>query len=145
MVFRNLLVIQMNTAKVKMNKSGYLASILLDISKTLMYEFQYDDKKPKYQDKSNLCYLGKYSFVIYIKTENVFKDIAGDVEGRFVTPNYEDDRLLQKVIKKNVNGLIKDTLDLRNNNLYCWIRKETYSYLKDDDSCNKKLNCAKIA
>lgn len=40
---------------------------------------------------------------------------------------------------------MKDKLDLRNNNTYCWIRKETYSYLKDDGSCDKNLNCTKIA
>ena len=38
---------------------------------------------PKYQDKANLCYMGTGSFIVYTKTDDVFKDIANDVEKRF--------------------------------------------------------------
>ena len=62
---RNLLVIQMNTVKEKINKPVYLAPTLLDVSKTLMYEFQDNDIKPKYQDMSNLCYMGKWSLNLH--------------------------------------------------------------------------------
>ena len=59
-----------------MNKSIYLGKSILDISKTLMYEFWYDYIKPKYQDKAKLCYMDIGSFVIYNKTEDFYKDIA---------------------------------------------------------------------
>ena len=45
---------------------------ILDISKTLMYEFWYDYIKPKYQDKAKLCYADTDSFIIHIKL-NAFK------------------------------------------------------------------------
>ena len=45
----NLLAIEMKKTKVKMNKPVYLGMSILDISKTLMYEFWYDYVKPKYQ------------------------------------------------------------------------------------------------
>ena len=41
----------MKKANVKMNKSVYLGLSILEISKTLMYEFWYDYMKPKYGDK----------------------------------------------------------------------------------------------
>ena len=47
---KNLLAIEMKKTKVKMNKPVYLAMSILDISKTLMYEFWYDYVKPKYKD-----------------------------------------------------------------------------------------------
>ena len=50
---------------------------ILDISKTLMYEFWYDYIKPKYQDNAKLCHMDTDSF---IKTEDVYEDIANDVE-----------------------------------------------------------------
>ena len=34
------------------------------------------------------------SFIIYVKTEFIYKDIAEDVETRFDTSNYEIDRPL---------------------------------------------------
>ena len=62
---KNLLVIQMNIVKEKMNKPVYLAPTLLDISKTLMYELQDNDIKPKYQDKSNLSYMDKWFYNLH--------------------------------------------------------------------------------
>ena len=88
----NLLAIEMKKTKVKMNKPVYLGMSILDISKTLMYEFWYDYVKPKYQDKAKLCYMDTDSFVIHIKTEDFYEDIANDVEKWFDTSNYENDK-----------------------------------------------------
>ena len=52
---------------------------ILDISKTLIYEFWYDCVKPKYQDNGKLCYIDTDSFIIHIKTENFYKDIANEI------------------------------------------------------------------
>ena len=54
-----------------------------------MYEFWYDYINPKYQDDVRLCYMDTNSFIIYIKTEDVYEDVADDVEKRFDTSNYE--------------------------------------------------------
>ena len=88
----NLMAIEMKKkTKVKMNKLIYLGMSILDISKTLMYEFWYDYIKPKYQDKAKLCYMDTDSFVIHIKTEDFYEDIANDVEEWFETSNYDED------------------------------------------------------
>ena len=70
----------MRITKVKMNKPVYLGQTMLDISKTLMYEFWYDYLKPKYGDKVKLCYMDTDSFVILIFTEYFFEDISNDIE-----------------------------------------------------------------
>ena len=79
----NVMVIEMKKIRVKMNKS------ILDISKTLMYEFWYDYIKRKYQDKAELFYTDTDSFIIHIKTEDFYKDIVNDVEKWFDTSNYD--------------------------------------------------------
>ena len=79
----------MKNTKVKMNKRVYLGMSILDISKTLKYEFWYDYLKPKYENKAKLCYMDTDSFVINIFTEDVFEDINNDVERRFDTSNYD--------------------------------------------------------
>ena len=48
-----------------------------------MYEFWYDYIKPKYGDKVRSCYMDTDSFIMHIKTENFYKDIANDVERWF--------------------------------------------------------------
>ena len=50
------------------------------------------------------------SFIVYIKIDVIYKDIAEDVETRFYTSNYKLDRPLPKGKNKNVIGLIKDEL-----------------------------------
>ena len=64
----NLITVEMKKAAVKMNKPFYLGMSILDINKTLMYEFWYDYIKQEYQDRAKLCYMDFDSFVIYIKT-----------------------------------------------------------------------------
>ena len=76
----NLLAIEMKKTKVKMNKPVYLGMSILDISKTLMYEFWYDYIKPKYKEKAKLYYMDTDSFIINIFTEDFFEDINNDVE-----------------------------------------------------------------
>ena len=57
------------------NKPVYLGMSILDINKTLMYQFWYDYIKPKYKDKARLCYMDTDSFVIHIETEDFYEDI----------------------------------------------------------------------
>ena len=47
-----------------------------------MYDFLYDYVKPKYGEKLELCNMNTDSFIVYIKTDDIFKDIAEDVENR---------------------------------------------------------------
>ena len=50
------------------------------------------------------------SFIVYIKTHDICKDIAEDVETGFDTSNYELDRPLAKGTNKKVIGLMKNEL-----------------------------------
>ena len=98
----HLLAIEMKKkTKVKMNKPIYLGMSILDISKTLMYEFWYDYIKPKYQDRAKLCYMDTDSFVIHIKTEDFYEDISDDVEKWFDTSNYSKDDNRPLLIDRN--------------------------------------------
>ena len=78
-----------------------------------MYEFWYDYVKPKYGEKPKLCYMDTDDVNIKIKTDDIYKDIAEDVERRFDTSNYglEIDRPLAKGKNKKVIGLTKDELE----------------------------------
>ena len=79
----------------------YLAPTILKISKIIIYEFWYDFVKPKYREKTKLCYLDTNSFIVYIKTENIYVGITQYVETRFDTSNYELERPLSKEKKSN--------------------------------------------
>ena len=106
----DLSIIEMKKTKVKMNKTIYLGLSILEISKILMYEFWYDYMKPKYNYNVRLCYMDTDSFVMHIKANDFYKNIAGDVENRFDTSNYKVNRPLPTGKNKKVIGLMKDEL-----------------------------------
>ena len=87
-----------------MNKPVHLGLSILELSKILMYEFWYDYLKSKYGENVKLCYMVTDSFIVYIKPDDIYKDIAEDIETRFDTSSYELDRPLPKgKIKKLLN------------------------------------------
>ena len=139
----NLSAIEMKNAKVKMNKPIYLGLSILEISKILMYEFWYDYMKPKYGDNVKLCYIDTDSFIIHLKTEDFYKDLADDVEKRFDRSNYEIDRPLPKGKNKKVIGLMKNELGGKIMTEFVTLRPKTYSYLTDDCEEDKKAKRTK--
>ena len=73
-----------------------------------MHEFWYEYVKLNNGENAKFCYMDTGSFIVYIKTDDIYKDIAEDVETRFDTSNYELDRPLPKGKNKKVIRLIKD-------------------------------------
>ena len=112
-ISENLVAIEMKGTKVKMKKPVYIGLSILD------------------------------SFIIYLKTEDFYEDIAYDAEKRFHTSNYDVDRPLPKGKNKKAIGLMKDELGGKFMTEFVALRPKTYSYLMDDDSESKKANGAK--
>ena len=126
-----------------MNKPICLGLSILDISKILMYKFWYDYIKPKYGNRVKLCYMDTDSFVMNIKTNDFYKDIANDVEKRFDTSNYECNRALPTGKNKKVIGLMKDELGGKIITEFVTLRLKTYLYLTDDGKEDKKAKGTK--
>ena len=99
--------------------------------------------KPKYGDDKKLCYMDTDSFIIYIKTEDFYKDIADDVECKFDISNYEVDRPLPTGNNKKVIGLMKDKSGGKITKEFVALRPKTYSYLTDDCKEDKKAKVTK--
>ena len=66
-ISRDCLVMEMRKTEVRMNKPIYLGQAILDLSKTLMFQFWYDYIVPKYGDKAKLCYMDTDSLVMISK------------------------------------------------------------------------------
>ena len=75
-----------------------------------MYEFWYDYMKLKYGNDVKWCYIDTDSFIMNVKTNYFYEDIANDVENRFDTSNYEVNRPLPMGKNKKVISLMKDEL-----------------------------------
>ena len=85
------------------------------------------------------------SFIAHGKTDDIYKDIAKDVETWFGTSIFEIDKPLPKEKNKKVNGLMKDELDGQIMKTFVGLRAKTYSYLKDNNDEDKKAKRTKCA
>ena len=143
LISEDLSITEMKKTKVKMNKPIYLGLSILEISKTLMYEFWYDYMKPKYNNDVKLCYMDTGSFIMNIKTNDFYKDISNDVENRFDTSNYEINRPLPTGKNKKIIGLMKDELGGKIIMEFITLRPKTYSFLTDDGKEDKNAKGTK--
>ena len=143
LISEDLSIIEMKKTKVKMNKPIYLGLSILEISKILMYEFWYDYMKPKYGNDVKLCYMDTDSFIMNIKANYFYEDIANDVENRFDASNYEVNRPLPMGKNKKIIGLMKDELGRKIITEFVTLRPKTYSFLTDDGKEDKKAKGTK--
>ena len=131
---------EMGKTILKMNKPIYIRQAILDLSKTIMYEFHYDYMLPKFSGNSLLlCYMDTDSFMYDIETEDFYEDIAEDVESRFDTSGYRDDGLRPLPVGKNkkVIGLMKDELGGNIMREFIALRPKMYAYKVESKELKK--------
>jgi hypothetical protein len=141
----NLVAVHMERATVKLNKPIYLGMSILDISKTLMYQFHYDYVKPKWGDKAKLLFTDTDSLCYEIETDDVYEDISGDVNEWFDTSNYDKDHPSGIPTGKNkkVIGYMKDECGGRFITEFVGLRAKSYSFITSDGKVEKKCKGVK--
>ena len=134
---------EMKKKEILMNKTVNLVVSILELSNILFYKFWYNYVKRKCVEKVKLLYVNTDSFSVYIKTEDVYKDIT-----EFYTSSYElecnsIDRSLPKGKIKKLIGLMKNELGLKIMTKLVGLRPKIYSYLIDDGSEDHKTKVTK--
>ena len=76
----NLIAVHIKKTKLYFNKPVYLGMSILDLSKSLMYDFHYNYIKTKYGDKAKLLFTETDSLADEITTKDFYKDINPDIE-----------------------------------------------------------------
>ena len=106
----HLIAVHMKKTKLYFNKPIYLGMCILDLSKTLMYDFHYNYIKPKFGDKSRLLFTDTDSLMYEIETLDFYKDIIPDIKNKFDTSNYPTKHPsgIETGVNKKVLGIFKD-------------------------------------
>ena len=125
-----------------LNKPIYLGQAILDLSKTLMYNFHYGYVKPKYGDRARLLFTDTDSLCYRIQTEDFYKDISKDVPKWFDTSNYLKGHPIGGANKK-VLGMMKDEADGESISEFVGLRSKLYAYKMDDGKADKKCKGVK--
>ena len=141
----NLISVHMKKTSLTMNKPVYLGMCILDLSKTIMYDFHYNYIKPKYGAKAKLLFTDTDSFMYEIETEDFYKDISKDVKDRFDTSDYPENHPsgIPTGINKNVLGMFKDEAAGKRIKEFVGLRAKLYSFIMEDGKENKRCKGVK--
>ena len=90
-----------------LNRPAYVGMCILDLSKTLMYDFHYNYIKQKYGDKAKLLFTDTDSLTYEIETEDVYKDFWNDKD-KFDNSDYPESSQYFSKANKKVIGKFKD-------------------------------------
>ena len=136
----NLVSVHMSKTRLLMNKPVYLGMCILDLSKTIMYDFHYNYIKSKYEDKAKLLFTDTDSLMYEIETEDFYKDISEDVKDRFDTSDYPENHPsgIPTGENKKVLGMMKDEAAGKIIKEFVGLRSKLYSFVMDDGGEIKK-------
>ena len=142
----NLVAIHMGKTSIFMNKPVYLGLSILDISKTLMYDFHYGYIKPKYGGKAKLLFTDTDSLMYEISTTDFYKDISPDVQSWFDTSNFPKDHPsgIEAGLNKKVIGIFKDEAGGKIITEFVGLRAKNYSFVcdaKENKKCKGIKKC----
>ena len=141
----NLVSVHMKKTSLTMNKPVYLGMCILELSKTLMFDFHYKYIKQKYGDNAKLLFTDTDSFLYEIKTDDFYKDISGDVRDRFDTSDYPENHPsgIPTGINKKVLGMFKDEVAGKIITEFVGLRAKLYSFKMEDGKENKRCKGVK--
>ena len=138
---RNLIAVHMKKTEVFFNKPVYVGQAILDLSKTLVFDFHYNYIQKKYTHKrAKLLFTDTDSLMYEINTDDFYKDISKDVKTKFDTSDYPPDHesgILTGANKK-VIGMFKDEVAGRQITHFVGLRPKLCSFKVEDEKANKK-------
>ena len=141
----NLIAIHMKRTRLVYNKPIYLGMCILDLSKTLMYDFHYYYIKRQYGDKAKLLFTDTDSLCYEIKTNDFYKDIADAIKSRFDTSEYPKDHPfgIKSGVNKKVIEMFKDEAGEKQIEGFVGLRAKLYSYKVSGEEDHKKCKGVK--
>ena len=135
----NLVAIHMGKTSIYMDKPVYLGASILDISKTLMYDFHYGYIKPKYGDKTKLLFTDTDSLMYEIETEDFYKDISPNIHEWYDTSDYPKDHPsgIETGVNKKKIGMFKDEVAGKIISEFVGLRAKNYAFMLDGEEHKK--------
>ena len=123
----------------------YVGQAILDIAKTLMFDFHYNYIRKKYGDKAELLFTDTDSLMYLIQTEDFYQDINKDVKRKFDTSDYLEKHPsgIKTGVHKKVIGKFKDEAAGSQITHFVGLRPKLYSYKIEEQGETRKAKGVK--
>ena len=132
----NLVAVHKIKETLTLNRPAYVGMCILDLSKTLMYDFHYKHIKKNYGDKAKLLFTDTDSLTYEIEAEDVYQDFWNDKD-KFDNSDYPESSLYFDKANKKVIGKFKDEAAGVPICEFVGLRSKMYSYIKDNKKGGK--------
>ena len=132
----NLVALHKRKETLTLNRPSYVGMCILDLSKTLMYDFHYNYIKEKYGNKAKLLFTDTDSLTYEIETDDVYRDFWNDKD-RFDNSEYPESSPYFDKTNKKVIGKFKDEACSIPITEFIGLRSKMYSYIKDNNKGGK--------
>ena len=132
----NLVAVHKIKETLTLNRLAYVGMCILDLSKTLMYDFHYNYIKEKYGDKAKLLFTDTDSLTYEIEAKDVFKDFWKNKD-KFDNSDHSESSPYFDNTNKKVIGKFKDEAAGVPICEFVGLRSKMYSYIKDNDKGGK--------
>ena len=132
---KHLIAVHMKNTEVYFNKPVYVGQAILDLSKTLMFDFHYNYIKEKYGNKAELLFTDTDSLMFQIYTDDFYKDIIPDILTKFDTSDYPPNHKsgIPTGVNKKVIGMFKDEVAGKQITCFVGLRPKLYSFRIEED------------
>ena len=132
----NLVAVHKIKETITLNRPSYVGMVILDLSKTLMYDFHYNYIKKKYGSKAKLLFTDTDSLTYEIEAEDVYQDFWNDRD-KFDNSDYHESSPFYDKTNKKVIGKFKDEASGVPICEFIGLRSKMYSYIKDNNDVGK--------
>ena len=132
---KHLIAVHMKNTEVYFNKPVYVGQAILDLSKTLMFDFHYNYIKKKYKHKAELLFTDTDSLMYQIYTDDFYKDISPDILSKFDTSDYDPNHPsgIPTGVNKKVIGMFKDEVAGKQITRFVGLRPKLYTFEIEED------------
>ena len=128
----NLMAVHKVKETLTLNRPAYVGMCILNLSKTLMYDFHYNYIKKKYNNRARLLFTDTDSLTYEIEAEDVYKDFWND-KGTFDNSNYPESSQYYCNVNKKIIGKFKDEACGIPITEFIGLKSKMYSYVKDNE------------
>ena len=122
------------------NKPIYVGQAILDLSKTLMFDFHYNFIKKKYGNKAELLFTDTDSLMYLIQTDDFYSDIKNDIRKKFDTSDYPENHPsgIKAGVNKKVIGKFKDEVGGKQITHFVGLRPKLYTFKVEEKGETRK-------
>ena len=141
----HLVAVHMKKTEVYFNKPIYVGQAILDLSKTLMFDFHYNFIRKKYSNKAELLFTDTDSLMYLIQTDDFYYDIKKDVKKKFDTSEYPENHPsgIKTGVNKNVIGKFKDEVGGKQITHFVGLRPKLYTFKVEEKGETRKAKGVK--